>query len=485
MASDYSKYKLYRKYKTEDGVNYTPLDEYQALYESGGGVDCDCGYRLTKYVDYEPMEYKCSSEIDSNWGDLKDIHSFKTIRIDTNNYSFTPTYLTIKEMDELLVNDNNRGYGKYQFQTTRFDATGLEGKELRMIGKECSSSVYNRIVYEVDNVYIEDFGKDVPESAITKIDDNIYEYTWSHPFYVCERCSISDITSVSAKTSDYISFDIVGTSSIINVYNENKYGISLSKGEIYDNGAVIDITSLLEVSDGVYEYTFSTTLTKSNIYISEELENRIKVLDYNNIYVRQNLIEYCPDDERYDKVLDDEHYDFRDITPCECGNYTTKWVEETDKIYTADEVENAVYVTYCSGRTQSTSSSYSSEYEGNYLNKISFAYISYNYVEFKSKTNKITFYKESGTGINYVNYGQIFVDGKLVDAEDVKFITYNLEGDENTIHTLTFGGIGTYNPGTFYFNAVYEGGEFYSKTLYKMCGDEIIGVLGRTYLLKQ
>lgn len=48
MANDYSKYKLFRKYKTEDGVNYTPLDEYQALYESGAGVDCSCGYREYK-----------------------------------------------------------------------------------------------------------------------------------------------------------------------------------------------------------------------------------------------------------------------------------------------------------------------------------------------------------------------------------------------------------------------------------------------------
>lgn len=475
MANDYSKYKLYRKYKTEDGVNYTPLDEYQAVYESGGGVDCDCGYRLTKYVDYEPMEYKCSSEIDSNWVDLKDnIYSFKTIRIDTNNYSFTPTYLTIKEMDELLVNDNNRGYGKYQFQTIRFDATGLEGKELRMIGNDCKSSIYNKIVYEVDNVYIVDFGLDAPKSAITKIDDNIYEYTWSHPFYVCERCSISDITSVSAKTSDYISFNLVSNSGTIYVYNENKYGISLSKGKIYDNGAVIDITSLLEVSDGVYEYTFSTILTKSNIYISEELENRIKVLNYNNIYVRQKLIEYCPDDERYDKVLDDEHYDYRDITPCDCGNYTYKTFDETDKTYTADEVENAVYLTDADGNDSLQ-----------YIDEIAFSFgTNNNFIYFKSKTNKITFYKLSGNGQNQVNYGKLFVDNILVDTTNVYEITYDLEGDENTIHTIHYSGRGSTNPGTFHINSVIKGFTFYPKTTYKMCGDEKIEVFSKSYYKK-
>lgn len=63
MVNDYSKYKLYRKYKTEDGVNYTPLDEYQALYESGDGKECDCGYRETS----KPIKtdiLKCSACVD-------------------------------------------------------------------------------------------------------------------------------------------------------------------------------------------------------------------------------------------------------------------------------------------------------------------------------------------------------------------------------------------------------------------------------------
>lgn len=59
MADEYSKYKLFRKYKTEDGVNYTPLDEYQALYESGDGVDCSCGYRKYEWV--ESGKYECGS----------------------------------------------------------------------------------------------------------------------------------------------------------------------------------------------------------------------------------------------------------------------------------------------------------------------------------------------------------------------------------------------------------------------------------------
>lgn len=47
MFNEYSKYRLFRKYITEDGVNYTPLDEYQALVI--GLNQCDCGYKEYDY----------------------------------------------------------------------------------------------------------------------------------------------------------------------------------------------------------------------------------------------------------------------------------------------------------------------------------------------------------------------------------------------------------------------------------------------------
>ena len=60
--NEYSKYKLFRKYKTEDGVNYTPLDEYQAL--SDGSINnCDCGYREYEWRISNPTEYACGSEL--------------------------------------------------------------------------------------------------------------------------------------------------------------------------------------------------------------------------------------------------------------------------------------------------------------------------------------------------------------------------------------------------------------------------------------
>ena len=45
--NEFGKYKLYRKYFSEDGVNYTPLDEYQALLVENDS--CQCGYREFEY----------------------------------------------------------------------------------------------------------------------------------------------------------------------------------------------------------------------------------------------------------------------------------------------------------------------------------------------------------------------------------------------------------------------------------------------------
>ena len=53
--NEYSKYKLFRKYKTEDGVKYTPLDEYQALSD-GSTNNCDCGYREYEWRISDPIE---------------------------------------------------------------------------------------------------------------------------------------------------------------------------------------------------------------------------------------------------------------------------------------------------------------------------------------------------------------------------------------------------------------------------------------------
>ena len=61
--NEYSKYKLFRKYKTEDGVKYTPLDEYQALSD-GSTNNCDCGYREYEYIDTN--EDVCSCVITDN-----------------------------------------------------------------------------------------------------------------------------------------------------------------------------------------------------------------------------------------------------------------------------------------------------------------------------------------------------------------------------------------------------------------------------------
>ena len=45
--NEFGKYRLFRKYVSLDGVNYTPLDEYQALLVENNS--CQCGYRELEY----------------------------------------------------------------------------------------------------------------------------------------------------------------------------------------------------------------------------------------------------------------------------------------------------------------------------------------------------------------------------------------------------------------------------------------------------
>lgn len=57
--NEFGKYRLFRKYASLDGVNYTPLDEYQALLVENNS--CQCGYRELEYRfdgEYKEEKYK-------------------------------------------------------------------------------------------------------------------------------------------------------------------------------------------------------------------------------------------------------------------------------------------------------------------------------------------------------------------------------------------------------------------------------------------
>lgn len=57
--NEFGKYRLFRKYISYDGVNYTPLDEYQALLVENNS--CQCGYRELEYRfdgEYKEEKYK-------------------------------------------------------------------------------------------------------------------------------------------------------------------------------------------------------------------------------------------------------------------------------------------------------------------------------------------------------------------------------------------------------------------------------------------
>ena len=77
--NEFGKYRLFRKYSSLDGVEYTPLDEYQALLVENNS--CQCGYR--------ELEYRFD-------GEYKD-DTFNKYEI-WNEYSFCPTDSSYDEL---------------------------------------------------------------------------------------------------------------------------------------------------------------------------------------------------------------------------------------------------------------------------------------------------------------------------------------------------------------------------------------------------
>ena len=77
--NEFGKYRLFRKYVSSDGVNYTPLNEYQALLVENNS--CQCGYR--------ELEYRFDGEYKNE--------TFKKYEI-WNEYSFCPTDSSYDEL---------------------------------------------------------------------------------------------------------------------------------------------------------------------------------------------------------------------------------------------------------------------------------------------------------------------------------------------------------------------------------------------------
>ena len=77
--NEFGKYRLFRKYSSLDGVEYTPLDEYQALLVENNS--CQCGYR--------ELEYRFDGEYKNE--------TFKKYEI-WNEYSFCPTDSSYDEL---------------------------------------------------------------------------------------------------------------------------------------------------------------------------------------------------------------------------------------------------------------------------------------------------------------------------------------------------------------------------------------------------
>lgn len=583
MADEYSKYKLFRKYKTEDGVNYTPLDEYQALYESGDGVDCSCGYREYDYKwDGECM---CGKDIDVTYptltinsveGDwLRDGYTFTSNTISDAESTLERIYFSVSEPTTLIVEytQSSENYFDYMCYSPYLDAE----LSIYALPPNTKGEINNIFTYDVkdtkehfiDLEYRKDFshtynddniivtlsvdsvhtyektyeyevwkemeycpnndeydkiltnnveyrnpkqsckcgyreyeyrdsgelinGEDVPDSWVALSKE--YPGSWASFKYV--RIDTNNYSFIPSDeiNDDYVYFYIDDYSSY-----KRRYGISISEGKLYDNGYEINIKDLKEIEEGVYEYSFSTSLM---FYMEEEKEDdpiyynkrnnlALKHIycnsnsgDYHriyDIYMKQYEYEFCPSDSSYDKKTGNEQLKYYGNNEKYCIE-TKDFLSSTTGTYADYEVENGVYVTYYSGHTKSSSSSSSRKIEGDFIDTINTdAYQGYFYINFKTKTNKIVFTNiDGGDSKQYSNYSYIFVDGVKIMSYYLKQFVVYLEGDENTIHKIECGQSGSYNMGKWMFNAVREGYNYQMDVFsYKDCSEEIIE-MGKNY----
>lgn len=123
--NEFGKYRLFRKYVSLDGVNYTPLDEYQALLVENNS--CQCGYR--------ELEYRFDGEYKNE--------TFNKYEI-WNEYSFCPTD---SSYDELTGNVDYR------------NPTAADGVILAQYSGNGASSVRLCNSYFYEKIYINNVEK--------------------------------------------------------------------------------------------------------------------------------------------------------------------------------------------------------------------------------------------------------------------------------------------------------------------------------------
>ena len=166
--NEFGKYRLFRKYVSYDGVEYTPLDEYQALLIENNS--CQCGYRELEYRfdgEYKEEKYK-KYEI---W----------------NEYSFCPTD---SSYDELT--------GKVDYR----NPIANEGVMLATYRGNGNSSV---------KLYGTRFNDNYERMAINNVE--LENKTSAYKF---NNTDINEVAYTNVTTISYVAFDsCIGLTSII------------------------------------------------------------------------------------------------------------------------------------------------------------------------------------------------------------------------------------------------------------------------------
>ena len=161
--NEFGKYRLFRKYSSLDGVNYTPLDEYQALLVENNS--CQCGYR--------ELEYRFDGEYKNE--------TFKKYEI-WNEYSFCPND---SSYDELTGNVDYRN----PITAEGVLLTTYRGDGSKKV-KLCNSSrFYKRIA--INNV---ELGGGLTAHTFNNTDINEVEY--SNVTYVGYFSGCTNLTSI-------------------------------------------------------------------------------------------------------------------------------------------------------------------------------------------------------------------------------------------------------------------------------------------------
>ena len=210
--NEFGKYRLFRKYVSSDGVNYTPLDEYQALLVENNS--CQCGYR--------ELEYRFDGEYNND--------TFKKYEI-WNEYSFCPTD---SSYDELTGNVDYR------------NPIANEGVMLATYEGNGSNSV------KLFNNY--DFFENMAINNV-ELDSKTSGYTFNNTDI--NEAAYSNVTSIStsAFTQCYNLRTIVIPDSVTTIGGYSFYGCGLTSVTIPDS-----VTSIGGSAFGNCGYLTSVTI---------------------------------------------------------------------------------------------------------------------------------------------------------------------------------------------------------------------------------